>query len=100
LNQADLPVPGFPYFPAEVVDAEVDADEISPAVFAERVKAMAVAKGAKLYLVNFYDKLDTYGWIQEKFLDLLGEDDGQSSFMVLGQASADIVQPSTKCIWD
>jgi hypothetical protein len=38
----------------------------------------AAAKGAKVYLVNFFDKQNTYGWITEQKLDMLGEDDGMS----------------------
>ena len=68
---------GYPYFPAEVADPEEERQTLSPSVFKEETRARAAAKGQKVYLVNFFDKLNTYGWITEQKLDMLGEDDGE-----------------------
>lgn len=71
-------MPGYPYFPGEVVDSEEDADDIPPSVFAAEAEARraAEARGEELYLVNFYDKSSSYGWISPSKLALLGSDDG------------------------
>jgi hypothetical protein len=91
-------VPGYPYFPAETVDP--NEDDIPPAVFRDEVKTKAAAKGTKVYLVNFFDKQNTYGWIQENKLDLLAEDDGKCSiFTATGTSNVDIPKLSTRCTW-
>jgi len=73
---------GYPYFPAEVVDPEEERQLLSPSVFKEEARVRASSKGSKIYLVNFFDKNNTYGWIPEHKLDLLGVDDGSCSLSV------------------
>lgn len=69
---------GYPYFPAEVVDPEEERLQLSPQVFKEETRVRAAAKGSRIYLVNFFDKQNTYGWISEHKLDMLGVNDGES----------------------
>ena len=81
--QADRTEQGYPYFPAEIVDAEEELKQLSPSVSKEGARVRALAKGLKIYLVNFFDKLNTYGWITENKLEMLGEDDGASEYYLI-----------------
>jgi hypothetical protein len=58
------------------VDPEEERPTLSPSVFKEEARARAASKDQKVYLVNFFDKSNTYGWITEQKLDVLGVDDG------------------------
>jgi hypothetical protein len=89
VSRADRTEQGYPYFPAEVVDAEEEQEQLSPSVFKEEARVRASAKGSKIYLVNFFDKHNTYGWIPENKLDMLGEDDGSSGFYFMTRADQD-----------
>jgi hypothetical protein len=87
--RADRIEQGYPYFPAEVVDADQEQKLLSPSVFKEEARVRASAKGSKIYLVNFFDKHNTYGWIPENKLDMLGEDDGKSDYCLMTRADQD-----------
>ncbi|WWD21160.1 hypothetical protein CI109_105643 [Kwoniella shandongensis] len=67
----------FPYFPAEINDPLEAAEEgIHPELLAseEEEREKARKKGMGLWLVQFFDRGRTWGWVQEDRLDLMVED--------------------------
>lgn len=71
-------VDGFPHYPAEVVSATDDYDDIPETVWTARPRSNeADDKGERLWLVRFYDNHQSYGWCPVKKLDVLGEDPGE-----------------------
>ncbi|KAJ9106350.1 hypothetical protein QFC21_001496 [Naganishia friedmannii] len=64
-------VKGFPYYPAEVVNAEQDYDEIGDRVWALKPK---IAGNERVWLVRFYDKTKSYAWVTQGYLANLGDD--------------------------
>lgn len=66
-------VKGFPYYPAEVVNAEQDYDEIGDRVWALKPK---IAGNERVWLVRFYDKTKSYAWVTQGYLANLGDDQG------------------------
>ena len=70
-------VRSYPYFPATIADPTpgTGPNKIPDSVFAARPKAQAAAaEGEKLYLVNFFDKQKTYGWVPHSKVYPLGVD--------------------------
>lgn len=77
-------VGSFPFFPAEVLNPE-DADEDDPIpeyVFTNRAKIEKDnhGEGQKTWLVRFFDKSNSYGWMPATRMDLLASDDCLSLF--------------------
>jgi hypothetical protein len=69
---------GYPYFPAEVVDAVEDYREVPDMVWAVRPND----EEERLWLVRFFDRSRSYGWCPAVNLHDLGDDDGQYSSAV------------------
>jgi NuA3 HAT complex component NTO1 len=72
-------VGSWPYFPAEIIDENLD-DETDPIpkTLLDRREELArnnAANGGRVWLVRFFDKQNSYGWIPASRLDLLSSDD-------------------------
>lgn len=67
-------VKGFPYYPAEIVNADLDYDEIGDRVWREKPKT---ANNERVWLVRFYDRTRSYAWVTQGFLANLGDDKGR-----------------------
>lgn len=67
-------VDGFPYFPAEVVSALDDYDEIPEGTWRAQPD-----KGPqeRVWLVRFFDKGQSWGWCPLGRLEALGDDEGE-----------------------
>lgn len=71
---------GYPFFPAETVDPSDENMTIPPIVIQSRAKIESEnhVKGQKTWLVQFFDRQKSYGWIPASKLDMLGENDRES----------------------
>ncbi|KAJ9124318.1 hypothetical protein QFC22_001118 [Naganishia vaughanmartiniae] len=75
-------VKGFPYYPAEVVNAELDYDEIGDRVWALKPK---IAGNERVWLVRFYDKTKSYAWVTQGYLTNLGDDQDMDNAFLDGK---------------
>ena len=77
-EQLILTVFSFPFFPAEIIDPVIEAADLPPDVLKNRStsEVQNMARGARTWLVRFFDAQASYGWIPMARLDMLGEDDG------------------------
>ncbi|KAJ9112141.1 hypothetical protein QFC20_002322 [Naganishia adeliensis] len=64
-------IKGFPYYPAEIVNADLDYDEIGERVWSEKPKT---AGNERVWLVRFYDRTRSYAWVTQGYLANLGDD--------------------------
>lgn len=69
-------VKGFPYYPAEIVNVDLDYDEIGERVWSEKPKT---AGNERVWLVRFYDRTRSYAWVTQGYLANLGDDKGASA---------------------
>lgn len=78
-------VTSYPYFPGVVVDPRAD-----PAIVPEAVLALEEEenKNAKAWLVRFYDKQGSWGWMHAERLERLGQDKDVDAMYLAGKERA------------
>lgn len=71
---------GFPVWPGVIADPE--DEDVPPVVLSN--KDRHPANGEKTWLVKFFDKQSTFGWITRNHLDWLAADNGTCEIGVSG----------------
>jgi hypothetical protein len=66
-------VPGYPYFPAEIVDPEDEDLELSEAV----IEGQPAEDAERHWLIRFFDPTNSFAWVSQAKMDMLGESDGK-----------------------
>lgn len=66
-------VEGFPFFPAEVVDADYDYYDIPLSVWKAKPES---TDEERVWLIRFFDAKKSFGWCKQDKLEPLAEDDG------------------------
>lgn len=77
-------MPGFPYFPSEIIDPYDEEVEIPDVVLDlqpddDDDENEEGGGGGRHWLVRFFDTTRSYAWVKEDKLDMLGESDGELS---------------------
>ncbi|KAK4684585.1 hypothetical protein P7C73_g5593, partial [Tremellales sp. Uapishka_1] len=73
----------FPYFPAEVIDPD-DEESHVPTIVLDLGEEIRQA-GSRVWLVRFFDKQASYGWMPRERLDMLGEVDAIDQMYLAGK---------------